>query len=160
MSDVEVYVLTQKRSSVVATAFLDAFIPCRQQSVESYPVPAYSDVPLYQFSQCNEILAYLEENVSTSYTLYWDNLSDENVKQAMLFYTVDGMMIAGLAGREIETFHALNDIARIVGGEFGYVSNGEFPPQNRQDFVALCLDAECDRLVYGRVVSARGGSTS
>lgn len=150
MDALEIYVLCESRSAELAQKFLDAFLPKRTPIADEYPYPEFEDEPTDVFLTAIELMHRLEVDATESYSIYFDEFGSTGT-QAMLFYTEDGAMIAGVSGLEIPPNAVLQRMAAEVGGEFGYLTSGSCPPETRGEFIALCRNSALDRLVEGQV---------
>lgn len=151
MSEVlEIYVLTGERSVAVAHRFLEAFAPARVPAAVDYPIPQFDDEPRKSFETAEEVVEWLVHEPQQDYSLYWD-VGGDVFSHAMLFFTTDGQMIAGLAGRVTSPRDLLNAIAKIVDGQFGYLTLESPPPMTAREFVALCESASDIALAHGVV---------
>ena len=149
MDTVEVYVLCESRSKVTAMAFLDAFLPDRKSSSEEFPFPEFSDSPQNVYFSAGEVMSRLEHEPSQSYSLHWGSTGSRKVSQAMIFFTRDGAMIAGLVVSNLEADETLVKIARIVEGQFGFLTTENPPPETCTEFIDLCRESTLTALVDG-----------
>jgi hypothetical protein len=69
--------------------------------------------------------------------------------QAMLMFTEDGWMIAGLATSSHEPAVLLRQLASVVGGRYGVIVLEERPPPTMDAFEEMCRNAQGPRLVDG-----------
>ena len=148
----EIYVLCKERSEKLAIDFLNKLLPEREAVAENYPYPEYSDDPKYIYDDSEELIKVLERNENESYSLYWNDSSDGEVKSAMIFFTEDGGMIAGITIPYDDGDAWLSKLSDIVGGKYGYVSFDSPPPETRVEFIACCEKSDQIRLVGGEVV--------
>jgi hypothetical protein len=137
---IDCYFLINSRKSIFVEAFLNKFIPIRTASAEDYPVPEYTNNPARLFLNTTDLILYLEEKSTYSYSIYWrneDQLSD--IKHGMVFYTTDGMMIFGVS---IEEYDPNNDIYKAIktftGSTMGCMTVEEAPPDNYIEFNEFC----------------------
>lgn len=98
----------------------------------------------------------LEEAPGENYGIYWSRVGEQGPDQAMLFYTQDGEVIAGLAlaCSRSEQRRLLGELAEVVGGQYGYVTEESRPPDTLAEFAALSRSASGLRLVDGKVLGA------
>jgi len=153
MELVEIYVLCKDRSKALVLAFLEHFLPNREEVAEDYPYPEYADSPKHVYDDCEEILGVLEQDKNESYSLYWDDTSNGEVRSAMVFYTEDASMIAGVtvaSGKEEAWLRKLSD---CLGGGYGYVGFDAPPPETKAEFIDLCESTDQTRLIGGELVS-------
>lgn len=152
---VEIYVACAHRDPEVAHEFLDHFLPVREPSAEEHSVPELATDPTHVFQTAAELMAHLHEADAEGYAIYWRRVGEGEPHQAMLVYTEDGGMIAGLVAPPSTQKALLVELASVVGGVFGTVTREERPPATITEFVARCRRHEGLRLVDGRLV---GGS--
>ena len=151
METIEVYVLCKKRSQSLAVEFLDRFLPVRKASSTHYPFPEHSDNPEYVYDDSEALFKALEEHTEASYSVYWDNEVDGDVKNAMIFFTEDGGMVAGLAVACEAAGHWLIEVSEVVGGVYGYVSFDSPPPETQEAFVFHCKNSDQVKLIEGEL---------
>ncbi|MFS1523877.1 hypothetical protein ACL7TT_07155 [Microbulbifer sp. 2304DJ12-6] len=152
MEIIEIYILCKNRSKKLVFEFLDKFLPNREASAEEYPYPEYVDQPEHVYSDVAELMAVLDSNEDESYSLYWDSTDNAKVKNAMVFYTVDGGLIVGIAVEDDHREAWLNKLSNLVGGEFGYVSFEMPPPETVQEFIEYSEKSDQVRLISGNIV--------
>jgi hypothetical protein len=133
----EFYALSPNRSASFVRAFLDHFLPRRIALAEDYPVPGFTESPERVLGTEHEILQFMEERTHESYGLYFRDSDPNSARQAMVFYTVDGMAIVGLA--DVSTDHAarLADLATYVGARYALLGWEQPPPETSREFIAL-----------------------
>ncbi len=151
MEPKEIYILCHARSKLLANSFLEYFLPNRRAAATDYPVPELSGCPRLILTSAEELLEWLESEVNQTYSLYWNNLHENDPQMAMLFFTQDGGMIAGLVIHSDETLW-LKQVATHVGGRFGYVSFEEPPPDKMDIFVEYCKTTITTKLLEGQLV--------
>lgn len=154
----EVYVLCESRSRACAEPFLNAFLPQRSPADEDYPFPQYEDQPEVVYERPEEIMQRMEAAPDARYALYWRNLVAEGPEMAMLFYTRDGALMAGLVVDEPEVQATLQALSRQVQGRFGYITSESCPPETREEFIDLCRDSTEINLFAGELRPAESGS--
>lgn len=142
-----------ERNEELAARFLDRFLPDREDVADEYPFPELSDSPERTFSDAASLIRHLESKRDHGYALYWDRKNSGDPQQAMLVFTEDGGMIAGVASTNPEPQRLLRDVADVVDGKFGLVVLEERPPDTLEEFVAMCKGAEGIRLVDGQICS-------
>ena len=138
MDATEVYVLCDSRSANIAMRFLNACLPSRRQLAEEYPFPEFVDDPVQTFQTPEDLMQRLEQDENESYSIYWDAENADGPRQAMLFYTEDGAMIAGVGGPESSLDKTIAFIAEQVRGRFGFVTSGSCPPETVDEFKRIC----------------------
>jgi hypothetical protein len=146
----EAYVLCGDRSLETALRFLNAFLPRRRSVSTEFPFPELSQFPTVTYSRIEDALRYVVDHPHESYALSWNAESVKNVHaNAMLFFTVDGGMIAGLATSKPDPVEVLLSIAEVVQGKFGYITSENRPPDDRETFLKICQEATAPALVNG-----------
>jgi hypothetical protein len=158
MDRLEVYVLCESRSRACAEPFLNAFLPQRSPAAEDYPFPQYTDQPEVVYQTPDEVMQRMETEPDARYSLYWRNQTAEEPEMAMLFYTRDGAMIAGLVVSEPAVGPTLQAMSRQVQGRFGYITLESSPPETRDEFISLCRDSTEINLFAGDLRPAESES--
>jgi len=148
----EVYVLCQERSADAAVRFLDKFLPVRRGVAEEYYYPENSDKPTFHTTDEAQLIAHLVQIPKSKYGIYWDQEAVSEPSLAMLFFTEDGGMIAGLAVPEEASKRYLGELAQDVRGRFGMVSFEERPPDTTEEFIYRCRSSGNLRIVDGMLV--------
>lgn len=151
MDEVEVYMLCRAREKGAAVAFLDKFLPRRHSSADEFLFPELSDSTQEVYRSPEEVMERLELESNQSYALYWDSDEAGARRQAMLFFTSDGEMIAGLVVPAVAASKALVELAEVVGGQFGFLTTENPPPETSAQFIDLCRASTLTALVDGRV---------
>lgn len=149
----EVYVLCKARTEMLAAQFLDKFLPHRVALQEDYPFPELVDKPEVIYSDASQVMRRLVATPEQTYSFYWRHEWDGHRQQAMLFYTSDGGMIAGLANFTCSPVDLLQELAKSVEGKYGLVTCNSCPPECAREFVQVCRAAEWPRLIEGRIVT-------
>lgn len=152
-SSLEVYVLCKERTEVLAARFLDHYLPHREALQEDYPFPELVDKPWVTYRDASQVMHRLAATPEETYGLYWRHKGDGHPQQAMLFYTNDGGMIAGLANFACPPVKLLQDLARSVEGEYGMVTCDSRPPDSARKFVHLCRAAKSTLLIGGELTT-------
>lgn len=94
----DIYVIQKSRSKKLGIDFLNHFLPLREESADEYLIPQYSEDPISEFDNAEDLMIFLESNPEYSQSIYWRNKDDENLnKHGMIFYTKDGNMIFGIS---------------------------------------------------------------
>lgn len=148
MDSIEVYVLCGDRTSNTADRFLTSFASSRTPAAIDFPFPEYADIPEVLFTDTPELIRQLEFDRRESYSIYW-NVVDGISDQAMLFFTKDGGMIAGLGGLYLPPKEALLSLQDNVDGKFGYVTSGSCPPGSMAEFILICEHSTLPNLFNG-----------
>lgn len=150
----EVYVVCAARTVEMATQFLNRFVPNRSQTAQDYVYPELSDNSECIFSSADELIKKLVAEPSESYGIYWDREDDGDPFQAMLFFTADGGLIAGLATKSPNIANVLLSLSEVVGGHFGLAIHEEPPPDLMSEFIQKCRLSTTVRLIDGAILEA------
>lgn len=156
--DDEIYVIVKNRAKSFALAFLDEFLPDRENCSVEFPVPRFSDNPTAVYEDELQLLDYLELTERASYGIIWGNLrKNTEISHAILYYTEDACMILGIAvsvdgiGKNGLAKY-FRQLAEFSGAEYGYVM-GEGPPLDTYaEFISASKRPDIDRLYKGKVM--------
>ena len=151
MSSTEIYVGCGVRSKAIANRFLEGYAPNRSPVADEYPFPEFVDNPEIVYKTESELISRLISEPSCSYSIYWD--CDGGPEQVMLFFTADGHMIAGVGGPSSSFGNQLSKICDLVEGRFGYVTEGNCPPESFRDFECLCRKSSLPCIVDGKLLN-------
>lgn len=149
MNVLEVYILCESRSAKLAERFLETFSPKRLPVAEEYPYPQYEQGAPAVFNSATELMQQLELDESESYSFYWNSIGNEICEQVMLFYLEDGSLIAGIGEPAREPLQVIQEMAKCVGGRFGFISSDSFPAESREEFIEICRSSALDSLYDG-----------
>ena len=94
--------LTHFRTKAFIAAFLDRFLPQREEYTDTYELPQFSEHPIIVFSSAEQLMDYLEHAPYHLHAIYWYNPQEGPIRAAMCLYTSDGQAILGLT---CETLH-------------------------------------------------------
>jgi hypothetical protein len=133
------YVLTKQRTQQFVDLFLEKFLPEREEAADEYEVPQYSDKAQHVFTSIDKIVTHLVINPQETYSLYWRNKASSDLKGAMLFFTSDGNIIAGLFCNALENDSKIeNDflfkLKAFCKSERGYIDYENPPPLTVNEF--------------------------
>ncbi|VTS07682.1 hypothetical protein [Tuwongella immobilis] len=138
MFPIDVYVLSSQRDMETVAVFANKYLGGLVEAAENYPVPQYADAHHVVY---NDIISFVKaaiRNPTLRYSLYFRNpVPDTHIHTAMLFFTQDGHLVAGLRlvnGQDHVGFY-LNQIADCVNGECGYATVEAPPPLSREGFL-------------------------
>ncbi|MEO8498208.1 MAG: hypothetical protein ABI614_24345 [Planctomycetota bacterium] len=151
MDPTEVYVLCESRSADLAERFLNACLPERTPGADDFPFPEFVDEPSDTFDTPEELMRRLEKDKNASYSIYWNATSNDGPRQAMLFYTEDGAMIAGIGGPNSGLDETLACVAKQVNGRFGYITSGSCPPETIEAFIGICRESTLVNVFEGHL---------
>lgn len=150
MDKIEIYVLCKERSKKLVLNFLDEFLPDRKEVNSEYPYPQYVG-NAENFNDVDKLLNILEENKNESYSLYWENKTESELQNAMVFYTKDMGMIVGLVIEENECENIFKKLANFVDGDYGYITFESPPPENKSEFINICHNSDQMKLIDGKL---------
>jgi hypothetical protein len=137
----DIYVIQKSRSKTKGIDFLKHFLPMREESADEYFIPQYSENPIIEFDNADDLMTYLESNPEYSQSIYWRNTDESNPnKHGMIFYTKDGNMIFGISRNadmsgNLKTENedeCLKEMKDFFNTELGYI-NYENPPADTYD---------------------------
>ncbi len=152
MNEIEVYVLCKKRSKSVLDKFLNRFLPKRKEAAEEYSYPQYDENPEKVYKNLSDLLKIIEKETFADYSLYWNNITNCAPFTAMVFFTSDGGMIAGLAVNEEDGRLYLEQLRDFWNADYGYTIFESVPPDNAADFIKLCQNSQYLKLVEKKIV--------
>ncbi len=134
-----IYGLLNDRSKTTALAFLDRYMPDREQSAAEYEFPRFSRPPDFLLFDYLDVLDYLEEHLRTPYALYLRNTKcDISPINAMFFFTSDEHVIYGLDVLDREYEQWREEMRKIVLPETICVCWEAFPPETKLEYLEMC----------------------
>lgn len=148
----ECYVLAPQRTAKILWDFLDTVLPKRRNYLKVFPVPETALKPQHQFDKIEELVDFLEKNPKEAYGLYWDNVEPKTPFQAIVFFTVDGGMILGVAELGDQGEETLKALAKQTGATFGTIVTNERPVENVPDFITYCQNTKKTKLLNGNFI--------
>ena len=130
------YVLTNNRTKKFVVDFLEAFIPNRKEQADVYEIPQYGKETITEFNSADGLIGYLEINVNTPHTIYWENLDNGQVRFASCFFTDDNNLIIGLASDADEGIEdeLLKRLINYCKSTDGYITYEQPAPHNTSEF--------------------------
>jgi hypothetical protein len=131
------YVLTNNRTKMFVDRFLNTFIPNRKEQAEIYEVPQYGKETIEEFDSADRLIDYLELNVNTPHTIYWENIDNIEPRFANCFFTDDNNLIVGLGinANEKTEDELLLKLMDFCGTTEGYITYEQPAPINSREFV-------------------------
>jgi hypothetical protein len=147
----DVYALAHERSKEVVGRFRDRWLTGLTEAAEDYPVPQLSDPPDVVYDSVWELIDRMLAAPEEPYAVYWtgNRPPGQDLVAAMLFFTSESGLIAGLTIRTCDPDHAgaaLRELAGTVGATFGYVGGEEPPPDSTSEFRARSRAMEINLL--------------
>jgi hypothetical protein len=152
----DIYALAAQRSSDIVREFRDRWLDGFEESASEYEFPRYASSPVNIFVSPWDLVDTLLREPKEPHAIYWHHPGSREVSNAMLFFTTDAHMLAGLTivDDAPETLaHYLRELARSVGASFGYITLEEPPPETAEAFVARARLAPPPKLLEGSLVT-------
>ncbi|WP_078126168.1 hypothetical protein [Leptospira alexanderi] len=140
---VDCYWLVRDRRSEITKAFLNKFLPEREESFGNYPVPMRSESPIKTFMNVNELIEYLQDS-DEEYLIYWKNTNPRCIfKHGIAIYTDDkrlilGVSIEGNAPDEKDIIERYYTISNFLNAEISCITVEEVAPSNSVAFREFC----------------------
>ena len=152
---IDVYVLAPERSGAAVSRFADEWLRDGEPAADEVEVPQYADDPDAVFESPDDAVEWLLARPHEPHGLYWRTPRGDGAAQAMLFFTTDGGLIAGLTvDDDAAAADWLRRLAGSVDARYGYVAFETPPPETAADFRAAAAGADPPRLVAGRIEEA------
>lgn len=166
---VDIYVLAGERSKRLVDMFAETWLSGFEGG-DTFPYPDEMDTAGAEviYKSPFELVDRLIEEPKCDYSIYWFNSNKEApVKCAMLFFTSNGAMIAGLAlddsvvvgqGGDVErqkpsdSTRALLHLARVMEGVTGYATIEQPPPLTIKEFEEIVQTGRTPKLVNGQLI--------
>lgn len=150
----DVYVLCGARDLETVERFRTCWLGGMSEASEDYVFPRYAEPPETTYVSPWELCERLVREPAQPYGIYWTAETEVGPRAAMLFFTTDAGLIAGLSIADpeaAETEQVLKDLAASVNGRFGMTLWEQPPDDLAADFVAAVTAAEGPRLVEGEL---------
>ena len=135
----DLYALAGERSPETVTRFRDRWLTDAEPSADEYEFPLHSDRPDAVYSSPWQLIDRLLAIPQQRHSIYWTNRDPGDLRNAMLFFTTDGGLIAGLTVETDEPSRAstmLRQLAESLGARYGYAACEEPPPDTTSEFKA------------------------
>jgi len=131
------YVLTNNRTKKFVDEFLNSFMPDRKEQADIYEIPQYGKETDEEFDSADKLIRYLELNVNTPHTIYWENLDNIEPRFANCFFTDDNNLIVGLGcnANDKTEDELLVKLMDFCGTSDGYITYEQPAPSNSGDFM-------------------------
>lgn len=112
-------------------------MPDRKEQSDIYEIKQYEKETYHEFVSADELIPYLELNVNTPYTIYWENLNNLEPRFANYFFTNDNDLIVGLGcnANEKTEHELLIKLLGFCGTTDGYITYEQPAPNNSSDFL-------------------------
>ena len=123
--------------------------PSFEPSAAEYEFPQYSDRPDAVYCSPWELIDRLVAAPDQPHSLYWRNRRSAHELHAMLFFTTDGGLIAGLTVATADPNRAgatLRRLAQSVDAHYGYATWEQPPPDTTSEFKTRARTAEIQLL--------------
>lgn len=136
----DIYVLGKERKADAINAFLDHYLPLREESADEYEVPQYSKSPKHVFKDAKVLIDYCCANKNEAYSVYWQHLSNDFPQHVMVFFLSDGGIVFGISTPS-EDSEKVDQISIDLGGWFKtkevIVTYEDLPPDSIETFKAF-----------------------
>jgi len=145
----DIYVIKESRLKKMGIDFLNHFLPLREESADEYLIPQYSDNPIQEFNNADELMTFLESNQNHEQGIYWRNKDEHNLnKHGMIFYTEDGNMIFGISRNADMSGNLITDnedeclqkMKEYFNTDIGYIHYETPPASSFGGFVEIVND--------------------
>ncbi len=138
------YVLNDGRTEKFIFEFLNHFIPERKESASEYEFPQYEDDSQFIFQNDHQIIEFLLQKTNVEYSLYWNNKRNEDLKGAMVFFTLDNKIIFGLFCNTLKGDTKIEDeyfqkLKLFTQSNYGYISYEQIPEMDTNTFIELSI---------------------
>jgi hypothetical protein len=146
----DLYALAGERSHRVMRRFRDRWLTGFEESADEYEFPQYAVRPDAVYGSPWQLIDRLLAEPTQPHSLYWRNPRPGHVLHAMLFFTTDGGLIAGLTVTTEDpglTATTLRRLAKSVDARYGYSAWEQPPPDSASEFEAKARRAEDPRLL-------------
>ncbi|QRK10992.1 hypothetical protein JQX13_13525 [Archangium violaceum] len=153
----DIYILAAERSFEAASRFMDEWTQGFEPAASEYEFPQHADKPAFVYSSAVDLIKTLVKTPAEPHGLYWNNPARGNVRTAMLFFTTDGAMIAGLSVEGDQPpflEETLRRLALTVSGREGYCAFETPPPDTLREFVDNARQAPPPKLINSVLVRA------
>lgn len=146
------YVLTNNRTKKFVDEFLNTFIPNRKEQTNAYEIPQYSKETDEQFDSADKLIQHLELSINTPYTIYWENLDNNEPHFANCFFTNDNNLIVGLAcnANDKTERELLLKLMEHCGSRDGYIAYEQPPPCNTDNFMEIVRRSPPTKAIYNK----------
>lgn len=135
----DLYILSKHRTRAAADAFLDRFLPHREESAVDYHVPRPATAPAIVFHRAADLIEHCCDHPATAHSIYWQATTGDTPGHAMIFFLSDGYVIYGLstaAAEEGVTRSLLDDLKRHFHSDDALLRHEEAPPHSAAAFHA------------------------
>jgi hypothetical protein len=134
------YVLARQRTRSFIRAFLDRFLPQRQEYTDVYEVPQFAEQPTEVFPSADDLLEYLETHPHEVHAVYWFNPQEATLRAAMALFTSDAQVILGLT---CETLYpdtrterdCLTQVLAFCGSTIGLIEYEKPAPRDTEEMM-------------------------
>ena len=135
----DLYVLAPERSKKVVQDFLFRWANGFEECADEYEFPQYSESPEKVYRSPLDLIERLISDRKAPHSIYWRNPRKELISMAMLFFTTDGFMIAGVTAEtedDAELRQLLESLASSLNSSYGIAFFEEPPPSSGLEFIA------------------------
>src|SRR5262249_27578188 len=133
----DLYVLAGARSREVVERFRERWLAGFEESEVDYVFPQFADEPEAVYASPWDLINRLLAEPNQPRSFYWRNPRPGHVLHAMLFFTTDGGLIAGLTVDTDDPVVAgttLRHLAESIDGRYGYAKWEQPPPDTASEF--------------------------
>lgn len=134
----DIYVISERRDESTIDAFLNHFLPKREESADEYEYPQYAHNSEIVFERVSEVIAKCIEDSTAEYNIYWRATENAKPEHAMVFFLSDGNVIYGLstdASNQPYAKRLLRELKDMLGSPLGYIGHEASPDAtNLQEF--------------------------
>lgn len=133
----DIYVLSKMRDRITIDAFLNAFMPHREEAADEYEVPQYADAPKIVFKHASDLIDYCCIHLREVHALYWRAVGGTKPEHAMVFFLPDEHIVFGVstdAANEPSARSLLERLKRHFGSDEALLYHESCPPESADAF--------------------------
>lgn len=126
----DIYVLSRDRSESGVYAFLDQFIPVREETAEEYEYPQFSESSREIYYSADDIVSKCSKEATSEYCLYWRANKNVRPEHATVIYLKDGCIAFGLSTDASDRKYAVDLLAEMkafLRSSLGYIGHEGSP---------------------------------
>jgi len=136
----DIYSLYRSRDRPTIYAFLERFMPDREETADEYEIPQYADSPSLVLHTASELLDYCCLHSEEVNGVYWQSIGGSRPEHGMVFFHADGSMVLGLstdASDQDFVDQLCCDLGKIGEPVASYITHEDLPPPSADAFVEL-----------------------
>lgn len=133
----DIYVLSRARTRPAIEAFLQAFVPEREEGADEYEVPQYSNSPTVVFKKADELIDHCCCRLREAHAIYWRAVGGRKPEHAMVFFLQDEHIIFGVSTDAIDEAFShtlLQRLKKHFSTEEALLRYEECPPETADAF--------------------------